>query len=146
MATEMSNGPPRSAYPKGYSSWVAMRSRTRNSNATDYKYYGGKGIVVDPSWDDFSVFLRDMGERPEGHTLDRIDNSKGYCKENCRWATRAEQQHNTRRTKLKPANIPQIRRFRAGTNLSVKELGQVFQIDPSTVYKICAGKRWKEII
>jgi hypothetical protein len=73
-----------------------MRRRCRNRNDKNYHNYGGRGISIDPAWDDYSVFLRDMGERPKGLSLDRIDNSKGYSKANCRWASPAEQARNRR--------------------------------------------------
>lgn len=65
------------------------------------KWYAG--IAVDPRWDSFSSFLADMGDRPEGHTLERVDNTKGYSKDNCRWATMAEQGANKRNNR-KTAN------------------------------------------
>ena len=79
-----------------YRSWVSMRSRCNNSHKKKFEYWGGRGITVCPEWDSFETFLRDMGERPEGKTIDRIDNDKGYCKENCRWATAKEQRANQR--------------------------------------------------
>lgn len=75
----------------GYYSWSMMKQRCMNPKHTDYKYYGEKGITVCNEWLKFSGFYSDMGERPEGLTLDRIDNSKGYSKDNCRWATKLEQ-------------------------------------------------------
>ncbi len=73
-----------------------MKQRCTNPNHRAYKDYGGRGITVCEQWLQFHYFLRDMGERPEGTTLDRIDNDKGYYKENCRWATGYEQGWNRR--------------------------------------------------
>jgi len=78
-----------------YTSWCAMKNRCNNPNSTHYERYGGRGIEYDPSWNDFSVFLQDMGRKPDLKTeLERVDNDKNYCKENCRWATRKEQTRN----------------------------------------------------
>lgn len=80
-----------------YVTWQNMRSRCLTATRADYADYGGRGITIDPRWDSFSNFLSDMGERPRGLSLDRIDNSKGYSKDNCRWATRTTQANNTRK-------------------------------------------------
>ena len=83
-----------------YHIWISMRERCNNPNAKQYKDYGGRGIKICKEWDDVEIFCQDMGERPSiRHSLDRIDNDKGYCKENCRWAT-YEQQAANRRKKL----------------------------------------------
>lgn len=79
-----------------YRSWRAMKSRCLNKNATGHQRYASMGITITPRWVSFDAFLEDMGPRPLGYTLDRIDNSRGYCKENCRWATKFEQNNNTR--------------------------------------------------
>ena len=82
-----------------YMSWVAARSRCRYKKNIGYKSYGGRGIDICDRWyDSFKNFLEDMGERPEGTSLDRIDGSKGYSPDNCRWATLVEQSSNRRHT------------------------------------------------
>jgi len=76
-----------------YRTWQNMLDRCK-STGKQYKRYSLRGIKVCKRWEKFENFLEDMGERPEGKTLDRIDNNKGYSKSNCRWATRAQQQRN----------------------------------------------------
>lgn len=80
-----------------YRAWKSMRHRCNNKASVVYKYYGGRGITYDRRWDDFREFLADMGEPPElGYSLDRIDNERGYDKDNCRWVHRSEQAKNRR--------------------------------------------------
>ena len=79
-----------------YITWKSMWARCTNPNSPDFPLYGGRGIGIDPAWKDFEVFLRDMGERPVGRSLDREKTDLGYSKSNCRWATAKEQANNRR--------------------------------------------------
>jgi hypothetical protein len=80
-----------------YKQWVQMHQRCTNPNIKAFKDYGERGIEVCLEWDDFSVFLSDVGERPSNrHTLDRIDNNGNYCSDNCKWSTYKEQHRNAR--------------------------------------------------
>lgn len=81
-----------------YAVWKTMRQRCLNPRSPDYASYGGAGITVSDRWSTFEAFIADMGPRPSpGHSIDRIDNSRGYEPGNCRWATAHEQRMNQRR-------------------------------------------------
>ena len=82
-----------------YSSWRSMIRRCESPTCASYKYYGGRGITVCDEWKELSNFCRDMGPRPPGTSIDRINNDLGYFKENCRWADQKTQNLNRRKSK-----------------------------------------------
>lgn len=91
-------------HTRAYGVWCSMRSRCNNPNSPAFANYGGRGISVDPRWNKFSNFIEDMGHPADGMTLERVDNDKGYSKENCIWADRRTQGRNTRRNVLLTIN------------------------------------------
>lgn len=109
-----------------YRSWSAMMSRCNNPAITAFARYGGRGIKVCPEWSSFEAFYADMGPRPPGSSLDRIDNEKGYEPSNCRWATRTQQQRNRRGNRLIT--------YREQTR-PVSEWAEVFGISVYAIYE-----------
>lgn len=107
-----------------YRIWNGMRCRCANPNDTAWKNYGGRGITVCERWKKFENFFEDMGHPPTGKSLDRIDNNKGYSKENCRWATSKEQCNNTRRSKIIEIN---------GVKMTLGDLAKLINVKPNTL-------------
>ena len=95
-----------------YKVWAGMKKRCRTPSMTAYKYYGGRGIKVCERWMHYENFLADMGEKPDGMSLDRTDADGDYTPENCRWASKVEQMNNRRNSRVitafgKSLTIPQ---------------------------------------
>lgn len=109
-----------------YSTWTQMLGRCRNPSNHSYQRYGGRGIRVCRRWHVFENFLEDMGERPAGLTINRIDNSGNYEPSNCRWATWKEQANNTRRNRViqtsrGPLSIAQVAKIAGITYIGVQK-------------------------
>mgnify|MGYP001577400148 CR=1 FL=1 len=108
-----------------YTSWAQMNARCANKKSIGWHLYGGRGIKVCERWLDFSNFLADMGEKPEGKTIDRINNDGKYEPNNCRWATRKEQALNRRSTRWLEHN---------GKRLSLRDWARETGVDESAIY------------
>lgn len=85
------HGATKSDLKSTFTIWVGMRSRCTNPKNARYHVYGARGITIDPRWSEFSNFLSDMGKCPEGYSIERSDNNKGYNKDNCYWLPRDKQ-------------------------------------------------------
>lgn len=108
-----------------YKAWNNMYSRCLNKNHPRYKDWGGRGITMDKKWLKFEGFYEDMGDRPEGnYTLERKDNSLGYSKDNCYWATTKEQALNRRSNRILTAN---------GYKFTMIEWSEKLNINPVTL-------------
>lgn len=106
------------AYANEYKIWCLMKARCYNRRSPEYHRYGGRGIFVSDEWrNSFSAFYRDMGDRPEGYSIERIDNDKGYSKENCKWAT-YEEQCNNKSTNIKIEINNQVKSLKEWANIS----------------------------
>lgn len=92
-----------------YNTWGKIIQRCNNKKDTGYERYGGRGITVCSRWLNFENFFADMGEKPEGLTIERIDNNKGYFPKNCYWATYTDQNRNKRIPKNNKTGVVGVR-------------------------------------
>lgn len=123
-----------------YKIWSQMKGRCDNPAHLRFVYYGARGISVCESWrNSFECFFADMGEAPDGMSIDRIDVNLGYFKENCRWASQKQQNRNRRSTKLSAEDASDIKNNISDTSRS---LASKYQISVSQVQRIRSGKRW----
>ena len=120
-----------------------MLARCYDPKHQSFSRYGARGILVcDRWWTDFKNFLEDMGERPKGYTLDRIDPNGDYSKSNCRWVCPARQQHHRRDSKLSWEKISEIKHMRE-EGFTHKAIAETFGVVQSTIGRVLSGKRWK---
>lgn len=120
-----------------YHSWSNMIRRCTNPDHPRYADWGGRGITVCARWRDYPNFLADMGEKPPGTTLGRIDNDGGYEPDNCRWETHQQQARNQRSTRLTVQVILRIRDLHA-QRLGIQDIAKKVGVGRHTVGTVCA--------
>jgi hypothetical protein len=128
-----------------YLCWDGMVKRCTQEYHASWASYGGRGITVCDRWkNSFTAFLEDMGNRPEGTSLDRINNNGNYHPDNCRWATKQEQSENRRTTLLNPSIIQEAKSQKANGG-TIVEIARKYGILPNTIYAALKGRSWRHL-
>ena len=141
--------PWRVLHTRAYDCWVNMRQRCLNPNCPTSPYYGGRGITIHPDWDLFPQFLADMGDPPQGLTLERRENGEGYSRSNCYWASMAEQNDNKRPQKVRTDNrtgIKGVGQRRDGSYIArsdQKSGTKLLYYGPDYELAVAARKNWE---
>jgi len=131
----MSNFKHGKKHTRVYRIWTAMMTRCSNKNEPSYANYGGRGINVCERWLTFANFFEDMGEPRQDQSIDRIDNDLGYFKENCRWATRTEQNRNRRGVRHIEID---------GKRRTISEWAEVYGVKPRLI-RVRLSDGWEEV-
>lgn len=128
-----------------------MKSRCDNPAYMRYHLYGGRGITYVREWASFDGFFADMGDCPDDFVLDRIDNDKNYCVENCRWISKRDSSRNRGGIKLDVEKVREIKRLidlmRPTMKLSTMcvKIADEFEVNSHTIRKIERGINWSEV-
>jgi hypothetical protein len=131
------------SHSKENQKWRDMKDRCYNTNNKHYKDYGGRGIFVCRRWrKSFVKFFDDMGNCPEGQSIERIDNDLSYGPWNCCWESSRKQSYNRRSNKLKESYISEIKELKKSGKTNVW-IANKFEVDPSGISRIVNGKAWR---
>lgn len=127
-----------------YTTWAGMKQRCQSPNDNNYPYYGGRGIRVCERWQTFENFLADMGERPPGMSIDRINPNGDYEPGNCQWANGTRQSRNRSMCKLDPESVNEIRgRHEHGESMA--SIARRLHISSGLVYSVVNRLSWADV-
>lgn len=127
-----------------YEVWCQMKGRCTNPNTSHYECYGGRGITICDRWiNSFENFYADMGDIPDGMSIDRIEVNGNYEPSNCRWASKPAQAQNTRATKLSMEKAREIRRARAAGE-TFSSLAKRFGVSEGSIGFVLKNEQWRE--
>ncbi len=126
-----------------YACWYNLIQRCTDPEHPSWERYGGRGIAVSQAWRDFGTFKQDMfSSWVKGLELDRIDNNGGYSKENCRWATRAQQCQNKETTILTEAAVAEMK-FLRQKGMLIRQVAKQYGISEPHCSRVLRGLKWK---
>lgn len=127
-----------------YRCWLNMKERCLNPNNKDYIYYGGRDIKVCDRWlNSFENFYSDIGPRPKGNSIERLNNDGNYEPSNCIWADKTTQARNQRTTVLNKDLVRELRRLKQSH--TYKQLSEMFGINKNTIQQAVSGTTWKDV-
>ncbi len=127
-----------------YSTWRAMINRCSLPSVYAYRWYGARGIRVCERWLSFANFLSDMGERPEGCTLDRQSNDGNYELSNCKWSTRRDQSRHRGNVKLTVELAAEVR-GRCERGESRRAVAELMGVTKAAIEKVVDGTNWRTL-
>lgn len=130
---------------KTYGSWVSMKRRCLEKSHNRYHVYGGRGIKICDRWLKFENFYADMGKKPEGMQLDRIDNNGNYEPSNCRWVSLIDNIRNKPSTRLNTEAVKVIKYAIKHMDVSISKLAELYNVSYGAIDGIKRGRSWKNV-